>query len=529
MKRLILSALLVCALITGCTAPAPAPEAETAEPDETAAALPEPEPVLPERLDTEKILPEVRSNGGFFVGVGNKIWFRHYLDSSYGDTALFGEFLGTESAGDSDLWYYDEKGDALVDALPDYGGVGGLWYSGDGFFVRRHNSEGQGLYHIRLDGTVRYWGRMEVCGASEDSRYVAVRGWSDGGYEIAVIRDAAEKAEAAVKSMTADFIGFVGSYSLWRVEGGIISVDGDTGEAVRLGDLPEPEYDVYTPEFSEPAGNGKDFFVMLGWYAGTGHFLQETVLLAGTAGAEGSLHEAEQSDGRWYDLPYLSFDSGSLTLSIDEKRAGLAELSGGGSGDLILWTDAENHITLVRDFITGSPYEDGGFMIQSAERIGDAVYMAVAGAARAPMDDIGWRSAYRLVHMTYIRVPAREDATPEYFFNDSYIENDLEELVYTFTGAWTPVVRETDGVRTAVEAAKDEGIYILDNGTITVKLGEYENVFRFTEPVWMDSYGLWGESKNGDTCWCRLDDTYMWCTVQQLTETGSEAWSVGCR
>lgn len=536
MKRTAIIFILICALLTSCTAPAPAPKTE--EPDAPAIEAPAKEPIAepapeptpaPETHETETIIPEVRSNGGYFVGVGDKIWFRHYLDESYDSTVLFAGFTDTESAGESDLWYYDTKGDALVDALPDYGGIGGLWYSGDGFFIRRHNSEGTGLYHLDLDGKIKYWGEYDVCGASDDTRYVAVKGWTDNTCKCAIIKDAKEEIPLAIDSYSVNFAGFAGAHSLWHVDGSIFSADNDTGELIKIGDLPAPEYDIYSAELGEPVVDGDTFYVLLGWYAGTGHFLQDCALLTGNAAEEGSLHEIELSEGSYYERPYLDYNAATKTLSIVEKYDGLVELSEVMDGDLILWTDSENSMTLIENFIPETPYEEGGYFIQCAERIGDAVYMTVAGAVREPEEDIGWRTAYSLTHMTYLRVPVREGAEPEYFFEDGYIVSDMDDVLYAFTGAWVPVVSEAEGDRSPVNASPEDGIFILDNGTITVRLGEYENVFKFTEPMWLGTYTLIGKSDNGETCCCFFNDDYMWCTVCENYGAESSSWSVGCK
>ena len=528
--------MLICALLTSCAHPAPVQEPDepevpvTGQPEMPPSEQPEPEPApAPEEPKTETVIPEVRSNGGYFVGVGDKIWFRHYLDESYASTVLFGGFTDTESAGESDLWYYDTKGDALVDALPDYGGVGGLWYSGDGFFVRRHNSDGTGLYHLGLDGKLRYWGEYDVCGASDDTRYVAVKGWTDNGCKCGIIKDAKEEIPLALDSHYVNFIGFAGADTLWHVGESIFSADSDTGELIKLGDLPAPEYDIYSAEIGEPVVDGDTFYVILGWYAGTGHFLQDYALITGTVGEEESLREIDLGEGGYYERPYLDYNAGTKTLSVVEKYDGLVELSEVSDGDLILWTDAENSVTIAEDFIPETPYEDGGYIIQCAERIGDAVYMTVAGAVRRQEEDIGWRPAYSLTHMAYLRIPVREGAEPEYFFEESYIESGMGDVLYAFTGAWVPEVSEAEGDRNPIDPSPEDGVFILDNGTITVKIGEYGNVFKFGEPAWLGTYTLVGESENGDTCSCFFEGDYMWCTVREDLDGESLSWSVGCK
>lgn len=407
MRKRIGILLLALLLLAGCgsrSAEAPA-GAEAAD-----RSLPAAEEAAP---------PEVENNGGHYVRVGGRVYFRRYGPDALEKAAVFGQFTEAGNAGfsgESELMAYDPADGALT-ALYTECGAGPLWYADGGFYLSEYANGSEQVVWYDADG-----GKIEpLCEGG-------VLGATDGGL-LAVERVAAEPTfhtEYAFyrnktllgQSSTEDGVHLIGltddgafllcssfsedgkgTFTVWQFT--------PDGKQLRLGVLPPAEEPAFTWSV-EPVrflpGDGK-VALGVGYYAGTGHFLDRSVFLEADVGTEDSLRllPGPESGAEDEELPYLargaegavefvSAPDGTLRVNWDEPYA--LQLREDGA-----WQ------TLADRF---APYpEDGwGFrkIPQHTDYVGGAAYVTLACAEASPADSVGWRDGYALLDMLYLKV-----------------------------------------------------------------------------------------------------------------------------
>ena len=136
------------------------------------------EPEIKETVPAEKI----SNNGGYFVGVEDRVYYREYGPYSVSGIALYGEFLGGENYGGAFIKRI-EPGKAEPSVIADRDdGYGKLYYH-QGFLYsqRLENYETNVIYRIDLkSGDAEDLCAGTLLGGSEDGRYLAVSEYLDG-------------------------------------------------------------------------------------------------------------------------------------------------------------------------------------------------------------------------------------------------------------------------------------------------------------------------------------------------------------
>lgn len=402
--------LLVVLLLAGCANKAPAQtEPEKSVPEQAApAAEPATEAAQP---------PEVENNGGHYVRVGDKIYFRRYGADALSRAATFGEFTEAWNvAGESELMCYDRTTDELTALYTESGG-GALWYGDGGFYLGEQVNDKTYTTWFALDGS----GAREICEGS-------LLGITDGGllaveraeYEpeyaqvFCMYRDGVLLSETRVEDImrvagvTDDgiFLLSVGYYAdseadaLWQIT--------PEGKQIRLGALPELDEDTRMYTVSQVdrflAADGK-VTIGVGYYAGTGHFFDSFVFAEATVGQADSL-TAMEKDPAWeeaYELPRLTRDEAG-GVAFSEALPGELRIDWGEPDVLQVWED-DSWQTLAEGLTwTAGDGWGSARIAQEMDYVDGAAYLTLAVAAMSPADAIGWRDAYALLHMLYLRV-----------------------------------------------------------------------------------------------------------------------------
>ena len=81
-------------------------------------------------------------------------------------------------------------------------------------------------------------------------------------------------------------------------------------------------------------------------------------------------------------------------------------------GDVIVYESPFRALRVMPDLVPEDPYPDGGIFLQTAEVIGDRLFVVTAEGRRAPEADIGWRTAYSPGSMHWYCAPVEEYADP---------------------------------------------------------------------------------------------------------------------
>ena len=409
-------------------------EAEKEEPAEDESAEDAPEETGETEISEDAAAPEksfgaakqardVENNGGNFVRVGNRVYFRNYCEGGLPETALFGKFLGIAEEHPASVWYYDEETGKAEHAFDD-NGCGPLWYGEGGFYLTAvRDEQTESFFYPEDGGKAEELGRGIVRGVSEEGQYAAF--WSAEGHggpdTLSVLKGTESAASAVPEGVNyTEFCGMAGPETVWLCHGddgdSVWELDGQTGELLCLGLVPSAvEYS--WAEMEQFVPDGDDFYLMLAWYEGTGHFLADYACLKGTFGQEDSLALEDvpfNPDRADVENPPKILLTGPGEVMPVERTGREVELTDYDSGDLI-WCDSPfSAVKLIPGFISKAPYDGGDRIIQAAEIAGDAAYLIVAYVEPAPEEDIGWRTAYRSKGVEYLRVPLLDDSTAEH-------------------------------------------------------------------------------------------------------------------
>lgn len=415
MKRRMLALLLAALVLAGC-AKKPATE-PTTEPTVT----PPVETTEPEKP------PEVENNGGSYVRVGDTVYFRRYGARETDKTALFGDFTDLWSGGESELMAYDTASGTLT-ALCTETGSGALWYGDGGFYLRE--SAGGSPYTVWYapDGSASEYlcdgaplgvtdgGLLAVsrCDAGTDYRTVytfyrdktAVGSWESESYLMTA-------------GLTDDGLFLVGAdydYDEESITETFRQITPEGTEIV-LGKRTDRDAERYYCDVQPDRFLVADGVVTfgLGYYAGTGHFLSDAVFTEATVGRANSLKTLEigiedvlDTEEIW-QLPYLV--SGAEGVEYLAEQEGSLQVNWENAA-LELWEDGAWQTLAVG--LAPSRGDGWGFgtVTQSMDYVDGAAYVTLANVFAAPAEDIGWREAYTLLALRYLRV-ARDGTVTE--------------------------------------------------------------------------------------------------------------------
>ena len=369
--------------------------------------------------DAPADMSDVENNGGEYVRVGERVYFRKYGTNALDTLATFGEFVhGWVTGDESEIMFRDLKTGAVKTAFKDTG-YGGLYVADNSFYLQERINSKDYVVRYSPDGATRETVREGTLLDITDSGLLAVEQYEGKNTSFSFYRDGKEvgsyQAETGytyaglsddglfllnIENKPETDEGAVSICTLWQ-----LTPDGKT--LLCLGTLPESDY-MYGAEPEQFVSSGTQIGLVVGYYAGTGHFLNDLAVVTATPGAENSLSVFDTNvDSEIYFeteyLPRLSVSEGGEIVSVPylpgEVQIGWEEEN---NGDLRVY-DGERWQTFVWDFLPerldGSGYQR---ISQQLEYVGGTVYATLANAYASPLDDIGWRSAFRLLNMSYL-------------------------------------------------------------------------------------------------------------------------------
>lgn len=372
----------------------------------------------PQESVQESAPPEVENNGGYYVRLDDKIYFRRYGAEALSKVAVFGEFTlpWNMRDGESELMQYDLTSGVLT-AVCKESGRGPLWYGDGGFYLCEHiNGEDWVVWYAPDGGSVEPLCRGELLGISENGLLAVERTETSPSYHTVysfysgkTVTGELETEKTMMKAGVTDKGLFLVSVAygedsedgcqLWQIT--------PEGKLLHLGELPDTEEDsfVYDVQPDRFLAEGDKIAVGVGYYAGTGHFLDMSVFVEATVDREDSLQTLTPGDieGENGELPRLAAGENGEFAFVPalpgELRIGWDEM-----GALEVWEDGE--WKLISEHF--APGLNGGWgnrnMVQHMDWIGNTAYVTLACVHASPADDIGWREGYALHHMRYLQV-----------------------------------------------------------------------------------------------------------------------------
>ncbi|MBQ9459861.1 MAG: hypothetical protein IJU66_08025 [Oscillospiraceae bacterium] len=411
--RRALAPVLLAAMLCGCaqqekTAPDGSAPQQQDSPAAAVETQPEAEPAAAVRVE---------NNGGDYVCVDGKVYFRRYGADAQPNTAVSGDFTGLWRAYDneSELMVYDPAAGTLSTLYAE-NGAGALWYGDGGFYLHEKLGGSSRVLWYALDGSlVQTLCPGEPLGVSEGG-LLAVESYVPDSRET--VYTLYRNKEVVAELSTDDFTYFAGlsddGLFLLRAEYGegaestarLMQIT-LSGKLIELGTLPQTEYqDIYGMQVDRFLAVPGKVALGVGYYAGTGHFLNEYAFVEASAGEEGSLRalesEAETEDD---ELPRLTAN-GDGSFSLVPALPNELHIAYGGDNDgaLELWNGGERRV-LAPELC---PQRSDGFgcqnIVQHMEYIDGTAYVTLARAHISPINFIGWRESYTLLGMRYLAI-----------------------------------------------------------------------------------------------------------------------------
>ncbi|MDO4845722.1 MAG: hypothetical protein Q3977_03830 [Oscillospiraceae bacterium] len=426
MRLLLLIALLIASLLCGCGAPA-----VQEQPSAPAEAQNEQPPEQTQVQQTPLTFSEDaywQNNGGYFLGLDQYIFFREYTKDSFSEPMTFGDFLWYPQPDTTvTLRVYDTETHSFAAEYSD-DGMGGLWYADGLIWSQYSDGENFHVYTFTPDGQNRNDVTFgEVKGVSGSGKLVCIYGSEPGSVPGRFsLWQNGEMVASVEPSESESFLpcGFDNETYLFAAQDSatestyIRQLDA-SGKVLTLGELPAGEESAMSlPEFVQFVADGEDAYLLFAWYEGSGHFFNKACAVKVTLGKENSLEEFPLSDSEAGleenpDKPPVLFLGGPGDLVVVPEKPETIQLSEVTYGDLVFTDSPFSAIRLVSDFIPEDPYENGGKIIQTSEVVGDSLYLMVADCSREPDFDIGWRAAFGMKELSYLRIPIREGSAVE--------------------------------------------------------------------------------------------------------------------
>lgn len=375
----------------------PSKDEETKASEEAGTESGAPE-ILPTAAPEEKPEEIAMNNGGNFVSVEGKVYYREYGPYSLVGSAVGGNFTDCgENYGGASIRYLEKDGEPRTLAENDKG-YGPLYYH-DGWLYSQMNADyvEPAVYRINLkDGTTEMVCNGYLRGGSADGRYLAVEEYQDGKRSLKIL----DGGVPGKSSYTTEdgYYYYVASYedkvfmtlSESYEDQWLLQFDYQ-GNLVTLAKLPA-FYEGATAYGDANHFKMENGEVTFAWelYEGTGHFLNESYLVK---------------------VPICNSPEGvDPKQPLYEARAEAMNLFGDDADDSYVTAyknvfgsdDAKE--TLIQSMETyPSDGKGTAVIVQTMERVGEDYYAIVATAHRDPMEDIGWRWSYRMLSLEYLQ------------------------------------------------------------------------------------------------------------------------------
>ena len=410
-------------------------------------------PLMPQFAAAE----ETENNGGYFVGLGDCVYFRTYGDGIRQENIAEGAFLTGDPVGfgqEGRVFRYDLRTGEIAEAFAD-GGTGPLWYLDGKFYtqVLDPDTGHQEIFRCFPDGSGReqmtFGGYDRILCASESGSRLCIFQEDDSRWLVCDGTFYPETFEPG-EDRTFVYFCFAGetpvyaAYSIPDDEISVMQRGDEWGEEIRLGTLPESgEGAPGMPEVVQHFYDGENLYLGLAWYNGPEIDLDDYMVVRVTPGVEDSLVICESGvpdgyDGPLENMPRFFLNYADEVLFSAHDPDGEAALSEGAYGDLMYFDSPFSVMPLIPDYIPEDPFgqdENGTVRIlQDAEYAGGSVWTITAEASRS---ETGWETSlprFDLEDLYWSRIPV--DGIPMTGAGDEFEE---EALLCAVSGGGDPV------------------------------------------------------------------------------------------
>ena len=384
---------------------------------------------------------DIENNGGYFVKKGDYVYFRVYGEDALPSTALWANFMQPVVGSTSSVWRLDLKTNQY-EKLFDDGGYGGLWFFQDALWLNRETEFGNIIYTVDLNTYETHdldWGVIK--GISPDGSHLVYEGHTEDARQAYFVtgKEDMDNVVSATENEVLSYCGVIGrdlfflarDYGaeeehdeLWQLKSG---KNGEDGKLIRLGVFPDEEYS--SAQFVQFLPGKDKVYVSVEYREGTGHFYAGSHYVSAVPGKEDSmvlLDEEAAAAGERIDAELettednspVTEDPGTLNMYLDPSgKPAFSKYAANhtalryneGAFDLVLYDSPdtvlpEDAVTIFENWLPEFEYMDENDIscnAQVMEYVGGRVFTIYTESTRAPEEDIGWRTSYRLQRTNY--------------------------------------------------------------------------------------------------------------------------------
>lgn len=375
----------------------------TADPFQGTEIVPLPEETAsPDAAQDQTTEERVVNNGGYFVGVEDRVYYRELGPYSIPGVALYGEFLaGMENYGGASILSYEPgRSEPAVLAADDEGYGPLYYYNGYLYSQRDKNFELTVVYRINVEtGEAEELCNGRIMGGSADGRYLAAMEYQSDGSILKILDEG--RAGKGGYSTSDGYFYYVGSdgdkaflvLTVGENENSYLMQYDYAGNLVNLALLPKKEEDYMAyPELTNfQCRDGKLSFLWE-YFEGTGHFTSSCY--------EVEVPECQEPENKDSAKPLYECSEREIKVWDDNRDGQYSE-------EYLRVKTPDETLAKLEESLTKWPEEGSGLAVipQTVERSSGGIYCMTARAHRDGLEDIGWREAYSLLSMKYLYYP----------------------------------------------------------------------------------------------------------------------------
>ncbi|MBR5420864.1 MAG: hypothetical protein IK115_06940 [Lachnospiraceae bacterium] len=362
-------------------------------------------------------------SGNYFVRAGRKVYYRVTDPAALPEFALYDNFLNEEDPYvDSILCCYDLDTHEYKELFP-VNGDGALYIGREGLFLGNSSGNHTSLIDPESGELTAYCEGLPVA-VSPDGRTLAASYWASAGEIYSFYREGERLCEFnTANTDVLSFIDFAGDTLVGLArhgEDGAFYLVGlkEDGSLSELGDIPEAESSDTTswPEVIQFLSSRDSFWLSLGYYEGTGHFLSEWFVLSGDVSGAGTLSTVDSASGDAnFCEPVIELKGDSLEIYKGMGQRIEAKNPTGTSGfmDLVYHVDQKNDMVLATNFLydyTNDYVTEWRDFLTEAVIYEETAFTITFSAQHIREQDIGWREAFIPHDYDYKAIPFDENS-----------------------------------------------------------------------------------------------------------------------
>lgn len=342
----------------------------------------------------------VYNNGSEFVQVGNKVYFRNPGSEAMSQSSIGDSYSGCSGA-DSTFMCYDIETGECTELFTD-NGYGNIYYADGFFYLTLTDSNGDFcLAKTDINGNRVSVDAEDISGCSKDGKYIAFSKFDEDYNAGLLIYKDGEQIQQITDSEFSYYVeAFKGDYMIYRgikydedsTTNNLYALNLTTGASVCLGAIPEFDDFSAVDVLEQVEIVGKDAFMTIGTYCGTGHFLNRCLMCKADLDTQDSLSCEDLNFDSEIAVPAFIVENGEFKTTEGVPGTAMMNYI---DGCVYVYDESGKGSVIASGYDFENP-EDGETrsLIEAVYMINGRVFAIKNLEMRKAEDDIGWREAY---------------------------------------------------------------------------------------------------------------------------------------